>query len=304
MAFTFIAGNSATGTGVTSLSCNLPAGIQVGDLLVIVYAFEGVTSSSGPWIIPNVGQLNPDGIGPAKSWLQACWRAPSGTGSGIEVWTAIWSSGTATIGNFVSSQNVVATIGAWRGEYNPTGLISGGPARLEPTAQVTGGQPPAPAVTVNAGELIIACGADQMGGGGYGAPSGFTSREDVTRAGAGTAESTIADRVATVPGATGPITFPNAAAAGTTLGTTATLVFVPTPAAASAGAVLDAPMPEDLDLPDGYLLTWAAIDPTTGADVAGVVVSNVSIFGTDLRTGTGGGDELVGPFMLVPGPGA
>jgi hypothetical protein len=63
-------------------------------------------------------------------------------------------------------------------------------------------------------------------------------------------------------------------------------------------------MPEDMDLPDGYVMTWAAIDPNTGGDIAGVVVSNVSLFGTDLGTGGGGDGGLVGPFMLVPGPGA
>jgi hypothetical protein len=60
----------------------------------------------------------------------------------------------------------------------------------------------------------------------------------------------------------------------------------------------------ELDLPDGYIITWAAIDPTTGNDVAGVVVSDVSMFGTLLPTGAGGGGTDFGPFMLVPGPGA
>lgn len=64
---------------------------------------------------------------------------------------------------------------------------------------------------------------------------------------------------------------------------------------------LTASMPQLMDLPDGYIVQWAAIDPTTGADVTGVIVQNVSIFGT-LLGGTGG--ESVGPFMLVPGPGA
>ena len=66
---------------------------------------------------------------------------------------------------------------------------------------------------------------------------------------------------------------------------------------------LTAALPADLDLPDGYIVTWAAIDPTTGADVAGVVVSGVSLFGTKLGQGGGGTSDL-GPFMLVPGPGA
>ena len=66
---------------------------------------------------------------------------------------------------------------------------------------------------------------------------------------------------------------------------------------------LTASMPDTLDLPDGYIVQWAAVDPSTGADVAGVIVTNVSLFGTLLDNGlTGGGD--LGPFMLVPGPGA
>jgi hypothetical protein len=64
------------------------------------------------------------------------------------------------------------------------------------------------------------------------------------------------------------------------------------------------PMAQDLDLPDGYIVEWSAIDATTGADVAGVVVTNVSIFGTDLGGFGGGGPQIVGPYMLVPGPGA
>lgn len=67
---------------------------------------------------------------------------------------------------------------------------------------------------------------------------------------------------------------------------------------------LTANMAGDLDLPDGYIVEWAAID-ATGADVAGVIVNNVSIFGTMLGSAaSSGGSSVVGPFMLVPGPGA
>ena len=66
---------------------------------------------------------------------------------------------------------------------------------------------------------------------------------------------------------------------------------------------LVAQFPPDLDLPDGYVIKWRAIDPTTGADVAGVKVLNVSIFGTRLGTGSTAITDL-GPLMLVPGPGA
>lgn len=63
------------------------------------------------------------------------------------------------------------------------------------------------------------------------------------------------------------------------------------------------PLPPDLDLPDGYTVTWAAIDPTDGSDVSGVVVSDVSIFGTALGAGSGQG-FAAGPYMLVPGQNA
>lgn len=66
---------------------------------------------------------------------------------------------------------------------------------------------------------------------------------------------------------------------------------------------LIAPMPPDLDLPDGYVVQWAAISPTDGSTVAGVKIKNVSIFGTMI--GAGGSTSVpIGPFMLVPGPGA
>jgi len=63
---------------------------------------------------------------------------------------------------------------------------------------------------------------------------------------------------------------------------------------------LKAAMPPALDLPDGYIVEWAAIDATTGADVAGVVVGDVSIFGTALGTAGQGGPLQGGdnPILL------
>lgn len=299
MAFSFIAANNNTGTGVTSLDCNLPAGVAVGDLLVITYAFEAVAAGSGPWVIPNIGQ-NADGVGPFNSWVQAAWQAPTSSGAGIEVWTAIYSSGTHIKGYFAASQNVVAVIGAWRGEYNPTGFIFGAPARLAPSQAVTGHQPPAPAVLANTGELIIACAGDTMTGSNFGTPSGFSNRVDVTRGAAGTVETTMADHTATLTGDTGPITFPNNASSATAKGTTATLVFQPSPTTAGQGGIINAGLPKDLDIGDGYTLRVTALDPTTGNPVTGVTVNNL-IFTAEQISGTPGELE-VGPFMLVPGP--
>ena len=60
---------------------------------------------------------------------------------------------------------------------------------------------------------------------------------------------------------------------------------------------LKAPMPPELDLPDGYIVEWAAIDATTGADVSGVDVSGVSIFGTAL--GTLSGPNVPNPILIA-----
>ena len=42
-------------------------------------------------------------------------------------------------------------------------------------------------------------------------------------------------------------------------------------------APIKAPLPLGLDLGDAYTIRIAAVSPTTGADVAGVVISDVSI---------------------------
>ena len=66
---------------------------------------------------------------------------------------------------------------------------------------------------------------------------------------------------------------------------------------------LDVSMPQDLDLPDGWTIRVTAVD-TGGNLVSGVNVSQMSIIAdAPLGANTGGGLE-VGPFMLVPGPGA
>lgn len=62
-------------------------------------------------------------------------------------------------------------------------------------------------------------------------------------------------------------------------------------------------IPPDLDLDEKYTLRFTALDPSTGAAVAGVVVSNVQITADNLSALADQGLES-GPFMLVPGPGA
>lgn len=66
---------------------------------------------------------------------------------------------------------------------------------------------------------------------------------------------------------------------------------------------LTASMPEGMDLDGSYIVQWAALDPTDGSVVTGVVVSEAAMLVTQVSPGTA--DELQsGPFMLVPGPGA
>lgn len=64
---------------------------------------------------------------------------------------------------------------------------------------------------------------------------------------------------------------------------------------------LTAGLPQDLDLAEAYTIRFAAIDPTTGAAVAGVTVTNAQIVADNI--GATPPDELeVGPWLLVPGP--
>lgn len=62
-------------------------------------------------------------------------------------------------------------------------------------------------------------------------------------------------------------------------------------------------MPPSLVLYGGYTLELAALDPTTGNAVANVKVSKV-VVELDLGADTTPADVAVGPYMLVPGPGA
>jgi hypothetical protein len=66
---------------------------------------------------------------------------------------------------------------------------------------------------------------------------------------------------------------------------------------------LIASMPQDLDLSQGCTLRFDAVDPTTGARVTGVVITNGSIWANSVGADTGTTLDS-GPFMLVPGPGA
>lgn len=59
-------------------------------------------------------------------------------------------------------------------------------------------------------------------------------------------------------------------------------------------------LPDNLDLGGGWTVRFTAVNASTGAVDTSVVVSKVSITVAD----TGAAGLGVGPFMLVPGPGA
>ena len=66
---------------------------------------------------------------------------------------------------------------------------------------------------------------------------------------------------------------------------------------------LNAPMPEGLDLGPGFTLRVTALAVSDGSVVSAVNVSNFSVLADDVA-GDGGASLEVGPYMLVPGPGA
>lgn len=61
-----------------------------------------------------------------------------------------------------------------------------------------------------------------------------------------------------------------------------------------------AALPPDLNLQAGYVIRVNALDPTTGAEVTGVTVTDFAIYCDNLT----GADLGAGAFVLVPGPGA
>lgn len=301
MAFAYIGNNSAAATSATELDCNVPAGVAAGDLIVYAVAFEGVGTGSAPYITPNVGQLAATYIGPSTGWEQICQQAPSGTGVGLEVWAAIYNSGSFQFAMFNGTYSAVGVTAAYSGAYAPNQSILDGAVRTSSTAQVTGNSPAAPSVFADNGDLVIAIGGDEMTAAKFGTPGGTSNRVDVARGAAGTVEATIADKTVSATGATGSITFPNNAATGGTLGSTATLAIRPAGGSTPGNALLTAPMPEGLDVKSGYGLRVTAVSAATGDLVPGVSIGQVVLTATPV----GAGDVTqveTGNWFLVPGP--
>lgn len=67
---------------------------------------------------------------------------------------------------------------------------------------------------------------------------------------------------------------------------------------------LDASLPPDLDLGPGWTLRVTALSTADGSVVTGVAVSNFGVIVGDRGGTLDTGALEVGPYMLVPGPGA
>lgn len=63
-------------------------------------------------------------------------------------------------------------------------------------------------------------------------------------------------------------------------------------------------LPESVIIGDGWTVEWDAVDPTTGASVSGVKVSNANVTATDLSVGEGTGVATNDAYLLVLGSGA
>ena len=59
--------------------------------------------------------------------------------------------------------------------------------------------------------------------------------------------------------------------------------------------IVTANMPDTLNIGDGYIIELDAINPTTGASVSGVVVTNVNVAAAE----QGGGTVDVGTPILI-----
>jgi len=61
------------------------------------------------------------------------------------------------------------------------------------------------------------------------------------------------------------------------------------------GEKIDAAMPDDIVIGDGYIIVFAAVHPTTGADVTGVNVTDANVTADDQS----GGSVVVGNPILI-----
>lgn len=294
MPVTFQAAGSPDSGTHSSSTLGFP-GTPSGQMLLAVYAFENVAAGSGPWISSSTG----------GGWSRTFYQAPSGgNGCGLEVWNTLdWSASPTNVFNFAASETYVGCGLVYTGQFFDG---STSPVRAVAQQAVTGSPVATPSITAFAGETLIAVAADTLAAPGFGTPnpSGAVQRFDAFRSAYGNAEATAADYPVAAGGSVGPFTWPATPSSGTARGAAAVLAVRPASSGGSSFALLDVPMPENLDLANGYTVRVTALDPDTGALVSGMSVQTVVLTAShgSLNAGSGGGDS--GEWFLVPGPSA
>lgn len=211
--------------GTATTATPVFSGTPAGQMLLVVFGFEGVAPGSGPW----VASVSEGG------WYRRLYQAPSATGCGLEVWgTHGWSSGTGPTFTFGSSMSFICRGVVYNGTYNAEGVV-----RATATDQWTGDDPETPSLFAFAGELLITFAVLELQVfPGFTAPSGFTERIDNSRAGFGTVEIDNADKLVAVEGEQGPFTYTASAETSGSKGATAIMAVRP----ADAPPVATSPM--------------------------------------------------------------
>ena len=194
-------------SGSTVQIVNVPGSVGANDLLLVVFGFENVAAGSGPWVSGT----------PQAGWSRLCYQAPAGTGSGLEIWTANWTTGPSTTFNFFAAMTGVIREGRWRCSNGIRAIPYGAVTQTH-----TGDNPIAPSMTTTEDvQLVFAACAMELASPGFTAPAGYAEHIDNTRAGFGTVEITIADISQAIAGASGTATFTATTATGTDEGATA-----------------------------------------------------------------------------------
>lgn len=63
------------------------------------------------------------------------------------------------------------------------------------------------------------------------------------------------------------------------------------------GQKIDAALPEPIVIGENWIIVIAAVDPATGADVPGVVVSDVSVVGAEMQSSDRPSDPPEPPLL-------
>lgn len=217
MAITFVANSSnnayASSADVTAV---LAPGTAVDDLMLCCFCFGSVAAGSGPWVA----------TAPA-GWLRIIYQAPSATGTGIEVWGAIYVSGVSAHFTFNGTYQGNMRESTYRG-FAP--IVPGQIVSLVGDAKSdvwTGNNPVAPSVNVDVnGSMVGVCAADTLSSTGFGYPAPYTKRWDNAEGGIfGHPEDALGEHIGAAIGATGTIGLTAPVTPAGAKGTTCTFVI-------------------------------------------------------------------------------